>query len=356
MAARVKSMAAGVNAPTIAAGLARGLFEYAVSKGADATTLAARAGIDVAALRDPDSRIAYAKYIALMHAGEALCGDPALALHYGEAVDMSEVSIVGLIMNASETMLHAFAQMKRFGKLALEAGDAAGEDAIQLALDGEQMWLVDTRANALEFPEQAEELFARLTCGPRRFLPRPHVLKVEFAHAAPAWRAEHDRIFQCPVTFGAVRNAMRMEPSLATHKVALQPRYAFGVLSAHAERLLKELAASKTVRGRVESLLMPILHTGEANMDGIADAMGFSRATLLRKLKAEGVTFEKVLDDLRHKLALHYLRGQKASVNETAYLVGFSDPGTFSRAFKRWTGSSPRTVRAAAPKNDADVA
>jgi AraC-like DNA-binding protein len=93
---------------------------------------------------------------------------------------------------------------------------------------------------------------------------------------------------------------------------------------------------------------MPILHTGEVNMDTIAGKMGLSRQTLLRKLKAEGITFEQALDELRYKLALHYLSGRKASVNETAYLVGFSDPAAFSRAFKRWTGKAPRDVRAAA--------
>jgi AraC-like DNA-binding protein len=52
-----------------------------------------------------------------------------------------------------------------------------------------------------------------------------------------------------------------------------------------------------------------------------------------------------VLDELRHKLAVHYLRGRKTSVNETAYLVGFSEPAAFSRAFKRWTGATPGSVR-----------
>jgi AraC-like DNA-binding protein len=65
-------------------------------------------------------------------------------------------------------------------------------------------------------------------------------------------------------------------------------------------------------------------------MDAIAGRMGQSRATLFRKLKAEGVTFETVLDDLRCRLALHYLSGKKVSVNETAYLVGFSDLAAFS--------------------------
>jgi AraC-like DNA-binding protein len=86
---------------------------------------------------------------------------------------------------------------------------------------------------------------------------------------------------------------------------------------------------------------MPILHTGEASVDVIAARMGVSRQTVYRNLKAEGVTFEQVLDELRHKLALHYLRGRKVSIHETAYLVGFSDPAAFTRAFKRRTGMTP---------------
>jgi len=88
-------------------------------------------------------------------------------------------------------------------------------------------------------------------------------------------------------------------------------------MSARADELLKSLEMSKTMRGRVENLLIPILHTGEASMDMIAVKLGLSRQTLFRKLKAEGITFEKVLDELRHKLALHYLNGKKVPVNQT---------------------------------------
>jgi AraC-like DNA-binding protein len=105
---------------------------------------------------------------------------------------------------------------------------------------------------------------------------------------------------------------------------------------------LRELEGSKSLRGRVESLLMPVLHTGDVSMDSIAAELALSRQTLSRKLKAEGATFEQVLDELRHKMALHYLSGKKVSVNQAAYLVGFSEPAAFSRAFKRWTGASPR--------------
>ena len=140
---------------------------------------------------------------------------------------------------------------------------------------------------------------------------------------------------------------------MTLERVALQPRYVFGVLSEHADALLKSLESSKTVRGRVEGLLMPILHTGEASIDKVAGQMAMSRQTLFRRLRAEGVTFAAVLDALRHKLALHYLSGRKVSVNETAYLVGFSEPAAFSRAFKRWTGVSPRAARQAEPAGPA---
>jgi AraC-like DNA-binding protein len=330
---------------TTSAGVAAGLIAFAVQRGADRATLMDRVGLVPGDLEDHDRRLPLATYRALMRAAQDLCGDPALALHFGEAVDLAEISIVGLIMNASATMGDAFAQMQRFGRLTLETEGLSDGPRFALSVRDGQLWMVDTRADPNAFPELTEGAFARLVCGPRRFLPEPHVLEVCFTHPAPAWRAEHDRIFQCPVTFSSPWNAMRLDPRIADWPVALQPRYVFGVLVDRADDLLRELEDQKTVRGRVEALLLPLLHTGEVSADAVAHALGFSRQTLFRKLKAEGATYKTVLDDLRHRMALRYLSGAKASVNETAYLVGFSEPAAFSRAFKRWTGKSPRDVR-----------
>lgn len=331
---------------TVGAGLARGLVRLAVAKGADASELARRSGIALADLEDQDNRVHMPCYIALMRAAKELTGDPALALHYGEEVDLSELSITGLIMNASETMGDAFLQMNRFGRLAIEVeGVAPGESRFRMLADHRGVWLMDTRANPNDFPELTEVTFARMACHPRRFLPRSHFLEVHVTHPEPPYRSEYERIFQCPVVFNAEWNAWRGDPELAGYRVQLQPRYVFGVLSEKAEQLLKELESARTMRGKVESLLMPILHTGDIGMDAIALKLGVSRQTLFRRLKAEDVTFEKLLDDLRHRLALSYLAGKKTSVNETAYLVGFSDPAAFSRAFKRWTGKSPSEMR-----------
>lgn len=332
---------------TTSAGLAVSLIGFAADRGADRAALMVRAGLRSADLEDPDSRLPFDSYMTLMRAAQDLCGDPALALHFGEAVDLAEMSIVGLIMNASATMGDALAQMQRFGRLSMETEGLNEGPRFQISVRDGQPWMVDTRANPDAFPELTEGAFARLVCGPRRFLPEPHVLEVQVSHPAPAYRAEYDRIFQCPVTFSSGWNAMRLDPRIATWPVALQPRYVFGVLTQRADSLLQALEDQKTVRCRVEALLLPQLHTGEVSVDGVARSLGFSRQTLFRRLKSENMTYEQVLDALRQRMALRYLTGAKVSVNETAYLVGFSEPAAFSRAFKRWTGKSPREVQPA---------
>ncbi|MBA4339833.1 MAG: AraC family transcriptional regulator [Hyphomonas sp.] len=333
---------------TVSASIVRGLAVFAEGKGADPAALYLDAGLDPASLEDGDTRIPLARYQALMRAAQAATGEPALGLLYGEAIDMADVSLVGLIMNASATMGEAFAQMQRFGALAVELESAPGQPRFELAERSSQLWMTDTRPAPNDFPELTEAAFARLVCGPRRFLPAPHVLEVHVTHPAPSYRAEYTRIFKCPVTFSADWNAMRLAPGLTSWPVAQQPAYVFGILTERADALLQDLAAARTLRSQVEAKLLARLHTGDITGDAIAAALGISRQTLFRRLKTEGTSFKLVLDDLRRRMALDYLGARKTSVNETAYLVGFSDAPAFSRAFKRWTGKSPKAVRAEA--------
>ena len=257
---------------TVAAGLARGLMDFAVSKGAGRAELVARSGIGLADLADIDRRISFEKYVLLMRAGKELANDPALALHYGEANDMADVSVVGLIAYACETMMEAMVQVNRYGRLVVEF-DGPQDRFTAVPKDG-GLWAVDNRANPNAFPELTESTFARMICGPRRFGVTTLAKAVHVTHSAPAYRGEYERIYGAPVTFDAGWNAVLLDEKWMSHKISVQPRYVFGILSEHADALLRTLENSKTVRGRVESLLMPTLHKGEANMDAIADKMG----------------------------------------------------------------------------------
>ena len=267
---------------------------------------------------------------------------------------MQDISLVGLIGVAFDNVESVRRQVNRYAPLTLDADDGGTADAVEFVRENGDVWLKFTSDIYKANPLLTESGFARNVCGARalaasmpNFANLSFPKAIRFTHAEPSYRAEYDRVFGVPLFFTSHMNAMLIDEAILSMKLPRTNPYVSEILSARADELLKNLEMSKTMRGRVENLLIPILHTGEASMDMIAVKLGLSRQTLFRKLKAEGITFEKVLDELRHKLALHYLNGKKVPVNQTAYLVGFSEPAAFSRAFKRWTGYSPRTMASA---------
>lgn len=337
---------------TISAGYPRGLLGFAASKGADRRALLERSGLGEDELAQQDNRIAVDKYVALFKAAAELTNEPAIALQYGQAVRMQEISIVGLICEACETTLEVGRELNRYAALVVD--DDRGEPGVLMrgVMAEEGVWIEGPHDLFANYPVIAEAEFARLVWNGRvmfanseEFAKLRYPAEIHFMHADPGYRAEYERVFQAPVVFNSRWNAMLVDRGFLMLKQPPVNRYVFGVLSERADALLKSLQVSKTTRGCVESLLMPILHTGDVSMDTVAEKMGVSRQTLYRNLKSEGATYEQVLDELRHKMALNFLAGKKVSVNETAYLVGFSEPAAFSRAFKRWTGTSPSAAR-----------
>ena len=103
-------------------------------------------------------------------------------------------------------------------------------------------------------------------------------------------------------------------------------------------------APEGTFRREIEQRLEPMRGRGPVRIEEVARALGCSRQTLYRRLKRENVTFAGLLDGLRRRLGLLYVRERGMSVKEAAYRLGFSEPAAFSRAYKRWTGASPRSM------------
>src|SRR5258706_15997787 len=128
--------------PTVGAQAVRALVELAVSRGAGREMLAARSGIDPLKLSDPDHRVPLAKYVALMRAGQELCRDPALALHFGEWVPVSEISLGCLVGVHSETMAEGLALINRYAPLTIEVdGVGTGDRFVYERGEGE-IWVV----------------------------------------------------------------------------------------------------------------------------------------------------------------------------------------------------------------------
>lgn len=341
---------------SIAAGIVAGFIAFLGGRGLDGRTLAVAAGIDPQFLADPDARLPFERYATLLALARCASGDTGLSLRFGAEAGMADLSILGLIMEASATMGEAFAQMQRYGRLALAADPKLPPRFVLEDRQG-RLYLIDRRPDPNSFPEMTEEAFAQLTCGPRRFLDRPHVRSVHVTHEAPPHAGLYEEIFACPIHFAAPFNALELDPGVASWPVARERRYVFGVLCEKADSLMAAVGPVQTVRARLEEAMRVRLHQGEPGADELARELGFSRSTLFRRLREEGTSFALVLDGLRRDLALQLVAGSRSSLAEIAYLLGFSEPAALSRAFQRWTGMTPGHYRqqSRAPGNKAAI-
>ncbi|WP_017584342.1 AraC family transcriptional regulator [Nocardiopsis valliformis] len=329
---------------TIAAGLVAGLLTYAERRGADADTLAAASGLSRERLRDPDARVPLPRYLELVHAVRRTLSDDALSLHYGAEIAMADVSIVGLLMEAAPDMSAALRQLQRYERLALEIDTDEVGPRFELERSGKRLLLVERRpvepGHVL-----SQEAVTRLVCGPRRFLDRPHALRVHLTREAPECTAEYERVLGCPVRFGYRRTEIELHPEVGSWPVAQHSRYVFGVLQEKGDALLARRPPPGSFRERVEDIVRTVVHEGGLSADTVAARLHCSRSTLFRRLRGEGTDFRQVVDSVRRDLAVGYLRAGRTSVGEVAYLVGFSDAASFSRTFRRWTGQPPGRFR-----------
>lgn len=110
-------------------------------------------------------------------------------------------------------------------------------------------------------------------------------------------------------------------------------------------RRLEDHDGDATLASKVRAALIELLPAGSGSAQWVARRLGISTRTLQRRLGEEGVTFQRLLADLRGQLAHHYLTQSSYSLTEIAFLLGYDDPNSFHRAFAQWTGQTPLAVR-----------
>ena len=113
-------------------------------------------------------------------------------------------------------------------------------------------------------------------------------------------------------------------------------------------RRLADHDGDATLAAKVRAALIELLPAGSGSAQWVARHLGISTRTLQRRLGEEGVTFQRLLADLRGQLAHHYLTQSSYSLTEIAFLLGYDNPNSFHRAFAQWTGQTPLAVRGAA--------
>jgi AraC-like DNA-binding protein len=164
----------------------------------------------------------------------------------------------------------------------------------------------------------------------------------------PDGGSRHRRAFGCPVTFGAAYVSMEFD----AHALDAALPGGSRELAQYNEQIVVTYLAKldrSDVQSRVRALLLQQLPLGAVTKEEIARRLNMSPRTLQVKLSKCGTTFQDVVNETRRALACGYIDNSALSITEIAYMLGFSDTSNFSRAFRRWTGCSPRAYAAKAP-------
>jgi AraC-like DNA-binding protein len=103
---------------------------------------------------------------------------------------------------------------------------------------------------------------------------------------------------------------------------------------------------------RVRTVLQRMMRGELPDLGGVARALSISERSLQRKLGQEGVSFQHLVNEVRFSLAQRHLRNREVDAAEVSYLLGFSHPTSFYRAFKRWTGMTPEEYRRSSPAEE----
>ncbi len=327
-------------AGTVATGLVRGLFRFAVDCGVDEVELSKVSGVSLAELEDADARSPLATYAEVTWVAKRLGADAALSLRFGERVPMAELSALAFAAPAPAVQTDTLALLNRFGRLVADVGPN-GRERFQLQRRDGGLWLCDLRPNPNVFPDLTESGFARMAANARRRGVERAVQAIEVTHPDPGYAWEYARVFDAPVRFDGRVNAMRVDERMLATPSQQHPNYADEVLAAHAQTLLRRLEQSSGVRALVEAELSSSTPLAPLSMEAVAARLGLSTRTLARRLEEEGASFAKVLDGVRLQRALKHMVEERRGIAEVAHLTGFSDRSAFARAFRRWTGKPP---------------
>ena len=334
----------------MSAGIGALIVHAAVARGARPGALEAVTGFDSATAMDPDAQISLEVEETLWNEGARLCDDDALGLHAAELLLPGMFDVLDYAVRSAPTLRASLGRLIRYNRLVHDAAEFTliergheRADVVRVEHAFRFGAAVQCRHSA-EFTLAAIVVLANQLTGTSV---RPAA--VDFRHGKPASEAalvEHARVFGVLPRFAQRVNALELDRRVLERSLPSADPALSRVIERHAEALLAARPdPAQSTADRVRHVLSRALGEGEATLATVADRLHMSERSLQRKLADDGVTFDALLDELRRDLALRYLADPKIAIAEVAYLLGYSEPSPFHRAFKRWTGVTPSEAR-----------
>jgi AraC-like DNA-binding protein len=301
-----------------------------------------QAGLPMALFEQSKIWVTTGELFALYDAIATISGDPAIGLKLGSEERIERYDPIAIAALHTRSFRDALGRMARYKRLTcpeeIRIVEHGRECAVQfvwlLAGDPEPATLIDV-------------CFAWVVAIGRRGVGRSIAPKrVEFRRPESNRRL-YEKHFGCPVKFGARHNMLLFRAEdLAQPFLTHNPDLLEMVAPQLEAELTRQLAQSP-LKEQVKGILKTFLAGQKPRLEDVAVQLRVSPRTLQRRLLADRITFQQLVEEARRELAQHYLLQSSLELNETAYLLGYEDPNSFFRAFHRWEGTSPGEWRSA---------
>lgn len=307
-----------------------------------------KAEIDPALIRQSGKRCPSSKASRLWSLTAEAIDDPCFGLLAADCWHPSDHGAMGYAVLSSKTLKEASDRIIRYNRM------LSTEEFVRC--DDQAEGLVITLVGSEErrhLPARNDAALAVLLSSCRlnyqqEFAP----LSVTLTHPQPACSARYYQFFGCPVTFEAEQNTMILPIDIMEKELYGSNPQLTTLHDQVIQDYLAELNTDALIH-RIKTLITDKLPSGNVPEKQVAGELYMGVRNMQRLLQEQGTSFVTLLNEVRRDLAITYVRDKDFSFTEVAFLIGFADSSTFSRAFKRWTGQSPRNYKkAGVPSED----
>ena len=320
--------------PRILAGF-KPLLDAFEKLGCDAGEVLRAAGLSESAFDDPDAIVTDAACAGFFQ--EVLRQRPVLnfGLRVAEQVPIGAYPLLDYLVMTSESVGEGF---RRLAKYLYIVGSPA-DLTIQDGRDPVVVCLAPSNPFNAEFTLSLAVLhFRRETNGSFT------AARLSLRHR-PDDPADFERRLGCSLRTGSAADELVVRRPVWRLPLRRSDGVLHQVLKAQADEMLSRVAPDGRAASQVRRALAARIPTGAPTLTAIARGLGSSPRSLQRRLSVEGTSYQEILDEIRRESAEAYLRGSSMSCSEVGYLLGFSEPAAFTRAFKRWRGLTPLEFR-----------
>jgi AraC-like DNA-binding protein len=300
------------------------------------------AGLDYSRLSVSDARYPWRKMQQLWVRAVDATGDPCFGLFAGRNIRPTSFHALGFSWLVSQTLLGSLERLCRYHRIISTA-----PVKLTIEADGDRYIFSANIDDPAHIPTDAAvdafvAAFVQMcrTATDEHFCP----LSIALRRADPGHIDQYVTFFNCPVSFDAEKNVIYFDKDSLEQQLPGDNRELARANDTVAEKYLDSLDPQK-VASEVRELLITLLPSGKSNQKTIAKRLNRSLSTLQRQLQNEGTNYKDILEHTRKNLATDYVLDGQLSLGQIAYMLGFSDQSNFSRAFKRWTDTSPREYR-----------